>query len=538
MSKLFIQLLQARGLTPSKLKVDYENLIDPFLMPDMGRAVERIARAVGEGERVIIYGDYDADGVTASTVMEETLILSGASREQIEIMLPNRFTDGYGMSARLVERAKETGAGLVITVDCGSRNHEIIEKLNEQKIDTVVTDHHELGESLPEAVAVVNPRRIEAKSEAANLRELAGVGVAFKVAEALMQAGKIPKGQEKWLLDLVMIGTICDAMMMTGENRTLTSYGMVVLEKTRRKGLKELMKLAGVKQLNSDSVGFQIGPRINAAGRLKDARLALELLRTRSATEAARLASELEMLNKQRKAQQTAATNEIMKRGVSDGPVIVEAGKWHEGILGIIAGRLVEEYHRPAFVLSETEPGILKGSGRSFGNFSLAKALAATQDTIIGGGGHAAAAGVRLETKKIDEFRKGLNDYYRKLGLADEERFLKPTADLSVGDFSELSLDFLEELKTLEPYGLGNEEPIFRLTGARVTGVRRMGADGQHLRLDLTDRNGKYLKLVAFYAPEAWLALEPGVSIVPLVKLAENDYNGVKSVEARICDIE
>ena len=536
MSKLFIQLLQARGLTPSFLKVNYDDLLDPFLLPDMDHATDRISRAIVGKERVIIYGDYDADGVTASTLMEQSLILAGLPADHIEIMLPNRFTDGYGMSPKLVERASNH-ANLVITVDCGSRNHEIIERLNEQKIDTIVTDHHELGDTLPDAEAVINPKRLSLDHPAAPLRELAGVGVAFKLAQALVQAGKIKPGQEKWLLDLVLIGTICDAMLLTGENRTLCSYGMIVLDKTRRRGLKELMRLARVTDLNSESIGFQIGPRLNAAGRLEDATLSLDLLRTNSSAEAARLAARLEELNQRRKTQQITAVDEITKRGVSNSPILVEVGNWHEGILGIVAGRLVEEYQRPAFVLAETEDGILKGSGRSFGDFNLAEALGAIGDTIIGGGGHAAAAGVRLYTDKLDAFRSGLTDYYNSLNLTDQTHYLKPTPDLTLSDFDGFTLDFLEELKSLEPFGAGNEEPIFRLDNTELASVRRMGADGQHLRLDLRDRSGKYLKLIAFFAPESWLSLEPGQPISPLIKLTVNDFNGVKSVEGRICDI-
>ncbi|MBR2726184.1 single-stranded-DNA-specific exonuclease RecJ [Candidatus Saccharibacteria bacterium] len=539
MSKLFIRLLQARGLTPSFLKTNYNDLLDPFMLPDMDSAIDRLIKAIQGKERVIIYGDYDADGVTAATLMEQSLLLAGLPRDRIEIMLPNRFTDGYGMSSKLVKHARESNTNLVITVDCGSRNHDIIEKLNEQKIDTVVTDHHELGSTLPDAKAVVNPKRLDWNySSATSLRELAGVGVAFKVAQALVKTGKIKRGQEKWLLDLVLIGTICDAMLLTGENRILTSYGMIVLEKTRRKGLKELMRLARVSNLNSESIGFQIGPRLNAAGRLEDATLSLNLLRTNSSTEAARLAAKLEELNKRRKTEQITAVKEITERGVPDNnPVIVEVGNWHEGVLGIIAGRLVEEYQRPAFVLAETEKGILKGSGRSFGDFNLAAALQSVSDTTLGGGGHAAAAGVRLHSADLDAFRSGLNSYYSSLGLKDQTHYLKPTPDLAVSDFDDFTLDFMDELKTLEPFGAGNEEPIFRLTDVELANVQRMGADGQHLRLDLRDKSGKYLKLVAFFAPDAWLSLEPGHLISPLIKLAENDYNGVKSVEGRICDL-
>ncbi|MBQ3475930.1 single-stranded-DNA-specific exonuclease RecJ [Candidatus Saccharibacteria bacterium] len=538
MNKLFIRLLKARNLSPDFLHPKYEDLSDPFDMPDMKKAVERIKKAIKGHEKILIYGDYDADGVTASTLMEQALKLAGAAPSNLDIMLPDRFADGYGMSPRLVERAKKQGAGLIITVDCGSRNHKIINSLNELNIDSVVTDHHETDVELPKAVAIVNPKRKDCQISP-ELRDLAGVGVAFKVASALVQEGLIKEGQEKWLLDLVLIGTMCDSMPITGENRILGYYGIKVLEKTRRRGLRELMKNAGVNKLNSESIGFQIGPRINAAGRLESAEIALNLLRTDSASEAASLASRLEELNKKRKAEQLAAVKEIEKRGVSKSPVIVESGNWHEGIIGIVAGRLLETYKRPAFVLTETTGDVLKGSGRSFGEFNLASALANVGDSIVSGGGHAGAAGVRVKKANLQLFAEKLNDYYKNLNLGDQSKFLINHPDLEVDDFSDFTLDFLQDLKLLEPFGPGNEEPIFRLKNVSIREIRSMGAEGKHLRVDLKDRSGKPLKLVAFYAPESWLNLDPGYDhIEPLVKLVENDFNGVRSVEARIVDID
>ena len=535
MNKIFEQLVKKRQLSDSFLYPKYENTTDPCLLKDMDKAIARIKQAVRNNERILIYGDYDADGVTASTVMEQTLMLSGVNPANISIMLPDRFADGYGMSPRLIKRAEEEKIQLIITVDCGSRNHAIIDELNALKIDTIVTDHHETDTTLPDAVAVLNPKRQDYPT--LSLKNLAGVGVAFKVAEALVREGLIQNGQEKWLLDLVLIGTICDSMLINQENRILLYYGLKVLTKTRRPGLRELMHLAGVKSLNTDSIGFQIGPRLNAAGRLDTADLSLNLLRTDSSTEAASLAARLEELNKKRKNEQTAATREIEKRGIKAGHVIIETGKWHEGILGIVAGRLTEEYAKPSFVLTEVENGILKGSGRSFGDFSLAKALTQVEDTIISGGGHAGAAGVRLEAKNLYTFREKINAYYDSLRLKDQQKYLKKQPDLTLDDFSDLSLELLDELKALEPYGPGNEEPVFRLTNITISEVHRMGSEGQHLRLDLLDKHGKPLKLVAFFAPEEWLNLTPDTKIEPTIKLVENDWSGVKSLEARIIDI-
>lgn len=536
MSKLFDRLLETRGIKPDFLHPKYEDLTDPYEMPDMKKAVKRIKDAIKTEEKILIYGDYDVDGVTASTVMEETLKLAGAKPENISIMLPDRFADGYGMSPKLIKHSQKEGITLVITVDCGSRNHEIIDELNTLKIDSIITDHHETDEKIPEAVAVLNPKRKDHPTK--ELYDLAGVGVAFKLTEALVKEGLIQKGQEKWLLDLVLIGTVCDNMLLTGENRILSFYGMKVLAKTRRPGLKEIMRKAGVKNLNTESIGFQIGPRLNAAGRLESPDLSLNLLRAKSPVEAAPLAEKLEQLNKKRKNEQNIVTKEIAKRGIKDNPVIIEAGKWHEGILGIVAGRLVEEYQKPAFVLTEVENDIYKGSGRSFGDFNLAEALNQVKDSILSGGGHSGAAGVKLEQKNLYQFREKINAYYESLKLTDQEQYLKQSADLDIFDFTNLNLDFLEELKLLEPFGAGNEEPIFRLKDVDIVNVTRMGAEHNHLRLDLRDKNGKSLKCLAFFASEAWLNLDPAIDrIEPIVKITENDFNGVKSLEARICDI-
>ena len=532
MNKIFTQLLQIRKIDQDFLHPKYEGLTNPAVLPDIDKAIARIGQAIKNQEKVLIYGDYDVDGVTASTLMENALKMAGI--EDIHIMLPDRFVDGYGMSPRLIERAKELGVKLIVTVDCGSRNLEIIEELNTLGIDTIVTDHHECGDTLPEAIAVINPKRQDCVSE---LKNLAGVGVAFKLAQALVEQKNIPAGQEKWLLDLVLIGTICDNMTLIGENRILGYYGAKVLEKTRRPGLRELMSRAGVKHITSEAIGFQIGPRLNAAGRLETAELSLNLLRTSSATEAAMLADKLEELNKARRTEQRAATEEIINRTRENTPVIIETSKWHEGIIGIVASRLVEKYHQPAFVLTEVENDILKGSGRSFGDFSLAAALDYAKDAIISGGGHAGAAGVKIYRKDLYAFREKINEYYQSLHLTDQEKHFRTHAELEISDFKDLTLELLEDLKQLEPFGAGNEEPILGIKNAQIVDIKRMGDKGQHLRLDVKDKNGKFLKLVAFFAPEDWFNLDQESQYELMFKPVENEWNGTRSVEARLVDV-
>lgn len=535
MNKLFAQLVEKRHLSEAFLHPRYEDLTGPFGLTDMDKAVSRIKKALNNNEEILIYGDYDVDGITASTLMEQALILAGISPKNIEIMLPERFADGYGMSPRLIERAKKDQITLVITVDCGSSNYAVIDELNTLQIDTIITDHHECPETLPEAIAVINPHRQDKPTPM--LQNLAGVGVAFKVAQALVKSGLIAEGQEKWLLDLVLLGTICDNMLLTGENRILGYFGVKVLVKTRRPGLKELMRTANVKRITSESVGFQLGPRLNAAGRLETAELSLKLLRTDANTEATTIAARLEELNKKRRFEQRAATEEIAHREQKNEPVIIETGNFHEGILGIVAGRLVEEYHKPAFVLTEIDGGILKGSGRSFGDFNLAEALNSVKDLIISGGGHAGAAGVKFEQKNLFEFRERINEYYKSLHLVEQENYFKSHAELETTDLGDVSLELVEDLKLLEPFGAGNEEPVICIKSPEIVETRRMGDQGQHLRIDLRGKDGKILKCVAFSAPEAWFNLDNNETYNFLIKPVENEWNGTRSVEARLIDV-
>lgn len=538
MNKLFTQIIETRNLTEDYIHPKYEDLRDPFELPDMKKAVERIKTALEKQEKILIYGDYDVDGVTASTVMESALKLAGL--KDIEIMLPDRFIDGYGMSPRLIERAKEENIDLVITVDCGSRNHAIVEELNLNHIDVIITDHHECEDTLPEAIAVINPHRHDLNGEEC-LKDLAGVGVAFKLAQALAKEGLIKNSQEKWLLDLVLIGTLCDSMRITKENRILTYYGKIVLEKTRRPGLKEIMKHCEVTMANSEAISFRIGPRLNAAGRLETAEISLNLLRTTSAPIAAQLAKNLENLNDERKKTQKEALEEIkgrLKSVPEIPPVIIETGAYHEGIIGIVAGRLVDNFHRPAFVLAEVEDGTFKGSGRSFGEFNLAEALEYAKDATEGGGGHAAAAGVRVKRENLFAFREKITEYYNSLNLEDQERFLRSSADLEIDTLEGLDMSFMDEVSVLEPFGRENEEPIFCLRNAEILDLRAMGKNKNHLRLTLSCQGSyKFLVCVAFSAPTEWFNLDVSVPHSFIIRPSVDEFKGNRSVEAFLLDV-
>ena len=546
MNKILERLMELRGISEEDLKPKYESLADPFLLPDMEECVERICEAIDRDERILIYGDYDVDGVTAAAVMYETLKLAGAGK--VEIMLPDRFVDGYGMSTKVVQKAKETGVGLVITVDCGSSNAEIIKELAEYKIYTIVTDHHELLHGVPEAaVAVVNPKREDFCETEGNdnggeeenskkkevrwevFRDLAGVGVAFEVARALVARGRIAAGQEKWLMDLVVIGTVADRMKMRGENWKLGYFGLKVLQRTRRKGLVKLMKIAGITEVSSETIGFGIAPRLNAAGRMQSAEMAIKLLLAKDEMEAEYLATELNNLNSERKEEQRRAIEEIE---AEEAPVLVVRGSCHEGVIGIVAGRLLEKYKKPTFVFTETtEPEQIKCSGRSFGEFSLAEALKKVDDLLVKGGGHAAACGATILAKDFDEFKRRVNEFYVSLGLVGQERFLEKGADLEVFD-EEINVALVEELGKMEPFGVGNEEPLFIKKCVQLKEVRKMGKEQNHLSFMMDG-----VKMVYFFAPEEVLRMQDGEIVDVKFTLVVDEWNGVKRASGRVAEI-
>lgn len=554
MSRIFAEILEKRGISDAFLHPKY--LSDKKIhekLPDMKKAISRISEAISKGEKIMIYGDYDVDGVTATTVMVDALKLSGAS--EVLTMLPDRFIDGYGMSKRSVERAVSEGVSLIITVDCGSNNSEVISELKKTGIDTVVTDHHEIMADLPkDAVAVVNPKRIDISETAqkkisdSGLIDLAGVGVAFMVARGLVSEGLIPEGQEKWLLDLVLIGTLCDSMTISKINRELTYFGKKVLEKTRRLGLVELIRVSKTTKITSEAVGFQIGPRLNAGGRMESAEISLKLLMAKSKAEAVRLAEELNDLNTERRNEQMEAMKEIEEQCSEELSrlVIVVAGEWHEGVLGIIAGRLVEKYHKPAFVLSKVSAhdvdgdgftDVYKGSGRSFGEFNLAEVIKNCPNSVYGGGGHAAACGVKILPDKIEDFVSDINKYYASLHLENQERFLEVSAEFSEDDLRQFDEELLTDLEELEPFGEGNSEPIFELKNVEVVELRGVGKEGKHLRMVVKDSMNTRMTMVAFSAPEKWFNVSVGENVSVVVQLMRNEWNGRVFVEGRILNL-
>ena len=557
---LFEEILRARGLQDatreSFLHPDYGKRHDPFLLPDMAKAVDRLVAAREKQERITIYGDYDIDGLTATTLLVDALGQFGF--RFVETFIPNRFVEGYGMTVDAVERIAASGAQLILTVDCGSLSEKEIVRANELGVDVIVTDHHNVALTQPPAIAVVNPKRLlqdnprryhgmmltrQMKTKPLYpFLDLPGVGVAFKLIQALQtRLDGLPYGQEKWLLDLVALGTICDVVTLVDENRLHVFWGLKVLAKTRRPGLKALMAVSGVEpsKVDARSLGFMLGPRLNAAGRLETARHAQEMLLATNGLEALEKAELLDALNKQRRAEQDEIHKLATKQAETykgDPVLVVSHPDWNHGIVGIVAAKLLEKYKKPTFVLQEMG-GESKGSARSYGGFSAADAIRAADRLITKGGGHKLAAGVTLPTKNIEAFRKHLNDYFRSLQLPPQPPLLLLSEDVVTADFAQLNEGLLHEISQLEPFGNGNPEPIVKIDAVQVVSIRRMGNDGQHLKLSLQDYLGGGLDVVAFSADESWF-VEPGEVVSVWIQPLLNEWRGVKRDEGRLVRLE
>ncbi len=538
---LFEKILVARGLTTrvareAFLRPDYAAVKhDPFLLPDMEKAVARLKQARQQGEKIVIYGDYDIDGLSATALLLDAFDKFGF--EDVDAFIPNRFVEGYGMTMGAVDKVRDMGADLILTVDTGSLCHAEIEYASSLGIDTVVTDHHNVAETPPPSVAAVNPKF---SGHTYPFRDLCGAGVAFKLVQALQtELEGLPDGYEKWLLDLVALGTVCDIVTLADENRANVYWGLEVLKKQQRPGLKALMVVAGVEpeQVNARHLGFGLGPRMNAAGRLETAQHALDMLTAHDGLAALEASEKLEELNVKRRSIQDAIFEEACMQAeklANDRVLVVSSDGWNHGVIGIVASKLVEKYKKPVFIIGERGEEAT-GSARSFGDFSAADAVRAADD-IIKGGGHGAAAGVTLETEKIDDFRRRVNEFYDSLQLTNQERYLLPRADVEIGDFSEIDEDLVANLAKMEPFGNGNPEPVLKITKTSVLSMRRMGTDGQHVKLALRDKNGKVLQMLAFNAPEEFFR-EPGDEVVAWFQPTVNEWQGVRTVEGRLLHV-
>ena len=513
-------------------------LADPFLIPNMDAAVERLWKARENNERLLIYGDYDVDGVSSTALLVEVLTELGWA---VEPHLPGRFDDGYGLSEVSLEKCLEQfKADIVLAVDCGSTAVKAIEFLNDKKIDVLVLDHHQVSTPPPEPFAMVNP---QLSDDYPNFQELCSVGLAFKLAHALVKRGRqegLQKERDldlKQYLDLVALGTVADLVPLTGENRKLVHSGLEQLGETTRPGLIALKKVANVsKPVTVFNVGFHLGPRLNAAGRMDNPDAALNLLIAKDRHEADKAADTLDNYNRERREIErdisTQAVESVRQRfDPGEDFVIVEGNmEWHLGVIGIVASRVMREFYRPTFILASDGDG-WKGSARSIEGFDLAEAMRSCDDLLNDHGGHAMAAGVSVKPGRLEAFRERINEIAKK--TITPEMF-QPPLKLDAGtDLSELTLMHIEEMSQLEPIGQGNPEIQLLVPELTLSSpIYRMGRDKQHAKFWVTD-NHDACEVVAWnLKPED----EPKESFDIAVAPQINDFNGRRSVQLKLID--
>jgi single-stranded-DNA-specific exonuclease len=530
---LALQILARRGYSKFEaegfLRPDYDRgLHDPFLMRDMDVAVDRIQAAVVAGEQVAVYGDYDIDGITATAVLCEGLQALGL---MVRPYIPDRFEEGYGINQPALAQLKEAGASLIISVDCGITSVSEAAWAREHGLDLIITDHHAVPEVLPNAVAILNPKRAD---DTYPFKELAGVGVAFKLVQALQQRmGKPAPGQEKWLLDLVALGTVCDVVSLTGENRVLVTYGLKVLRRTRRVGLRALAAEAGIAldAVRTYHLGFGLGPRMNAAGRLEHANSSLELIQTADTGRAQVIANELEVLNQQRRDTQKTIVETAgrLAAAYESDPVLVLAdADWSHGIVGIVASKVAEAHGKPTLI-AQVLGDRTKGSARSVPGFNMVEALRAHGELFERLGGHAFAAGFTLPTDQLDELRRRLNQYYHDhpsaMSASKDQR-----GEVVLADFEQLDWPMLEAFELLEPFGTDNPEPLVEVKNFTVDRSNAMGAQGQHIRLVMRDQSGRSRTAVGFGMGERKHELSrPNLRFTG--NLNKNEYQGSTSLQ-------
>ncbi|MEO2074585.1 MAG: single-stranded-DNA-specific exonuclease RecJ [Bacillus sp. (in: firmicutes)] len=508
-----------------------EEFHDPFLLKGMDLAVNRIRDAIEKQEPILIFGDYDADGVSSTSVLMMTLRDLGAN---VQFYIPNRFTEGYGPNERAFRHAAESGISLIITVDTGiSAVHEAA-IAKELGVDLIITDHHEPGPVLPEALAIIHPKLPDSIYP---FRELAGVGVAFKLAHALY--GKVPEH----LFEIAVIGTIADLVSLTGENRLIAKKGLDKLKVTQNVGLRAIFKLAGVdlSSITEETIGFTLAPRINAVGRLEDADMAVQLILTDDPEEAEQLAEEMDALNKTRQSivnEITAeAIEEVETRYPIDSNKVLVIGKegWNAGVVGIVASRLVDRYYRPTIILSfDSEKGIAKGSARSIEGFDLFKNLSTCREILPHFGGHPMAAGMTLDLENVAQLRDRLNS------LAEEqlsEDHLIPVTYLDEEvRLEDVHLTSLDEMNLLSPFGMDNPKPKVLINNVDIVNMRKIGSEQNHLKV-LVNENGSNLDGIGFGLGALMDQISPASKISLIGELSINEWNNIRKPQIFIHDL-
>ncbi|MGI6296746.1 MAG: single-stranded-DNA-specific exonuclease RecJ [Armatimonadota bacterium] len=538
-------VLLSRGICTAEqvrefLKPSLNDLHDPFLLPDMEIAAERLVKAINAGEKICVHGDYDCDGLTGAALLVRTL---RSLKANVAYRLPHRKNEGYDLKAGVVQEQAEDGVKLIITCDCGICATEAVDCAVGLGVDIIVSDHHEPGNTLPAATAVVNPKRADSQYP---FRELAGVGVAFKLAQAAVR--KLGYKEESFrdrFMDLVAIGTVADVVPLIGENRIFVKYGLLSIPKSQKIGLKKLLRATNLtgKPITSYDIGFVLGPRINAMGRMDDATKALQLLVAGSDEEdlAQALVQEMETHNQKRRLDQNnivkEAAEQIEAKDLNNTRVLVLAGEdWSTGLVGLAAGNIVGMYGRPTILLNiDRKSGTARGSGRSVEEFDLLKALRECDGVLEQCGGHSMAAGLSLPVDNIEEFDRRINAYAETVLSMDQ---LVPCVLIdSELDPTHIDYSLAKTLEAMEPFGAGNPEPVFISRSMRVVTKKRVG-NGTHLQLTVVSTDGRKLPCIGFGFGDRYDVVELGSVVDLCYSIQLNHFNGTESVQLAIKAIQ
>ena len=537
------RLLVRRGIRSAEeaktyIRPSLERLNDPYLMRDMDKAVERLNKALLTGERILVYGDFDVDGTTAVALMYTFL---SSLTTQLDFYVPDRFTEGYGISFRGIDYAQQQGCTLIVALDCGIKEVDKVEYAKARQIDFIICDHHTPGDTLPTAVAVLNMKRSDCPYP---YKELSGCGVGFKLVQALARYRGLP--DERWhgLLSLTAMAIASDVVPVTGENRILAYYGLKQLNACPSVGLQSLLKVADINagKVTMNDLMFKIGPRINASGRMKSGMEAVKLLITGDRKEAETLASDINTYNTERRNRETHITDEALALLKQDPDnerkhtTVVFSPDWYKGVIGITASRLTDFYYRPTIVLTGGEGNIVTGSARSVNGFDIYSAIDSCRDLLTSFGGHQFAAGLNMRRENLPAFKERFEQYVSEHILQEQ---LVPIIPIEQElRFADIDDRFFNILRHLEPFGPGNPRPVFcthRVINNRYT--KRVGKTGEHLRLDITDRTAA-IQGIAFGQGDKALHLQNGLPADVCYELEENTYNGVTSVQMVVHDIK
>lgn len=533
-SNLLAKILVNRNLTKKEdidlfLKPTRHDFHNPYLMPDMALAVDRIIKAINNKEKILIYGDYDVDGITSITVVKNFLLERNANVTQY---IPNRLNEGYGLNKEAIKKIADDGVNLIITVDCGISGIEEVDYANSLGLEVIVTDHHEVGEALPNAIAVVDAKR---KDSTYPFRELAGVGVGFKLIQAIAQRLELEEKEYLKYLDIVCIGTISDIVPLVDENRVIAKLGLKLVEVTRNVGLKALLEASGYKKIDSFTVSFGLAPRINACGRMGKEKEALNLFLTQDEKEAKDIALRLNEYNKERqdieKRIYEDAVSKIEKNEKNKQVLVLGSDNWHHGVIGIVASKITDLYFKPSILICfEEDEG--KGSGRSIPGFDLYESLTNCSENLEKFGGHSMAVGVTLKKENFEKFKEEFEKYAQNSNICDIIPIIKIDEEITLED---INIKAIEELNMLEPFGEANKMPLFMYKNLKIHSIRTL-SEGKHIKLTLKDNNF-YIDSIGFNLGHLAEEYQIGDKVDVVGSLEINKFGGRESVQVNLKDL-